>query len=84
MLNFAGMDTETIKKKFEEIRNERQEYDRDRILDGWEAMVLFRNKELEHRVDKLEEKVFSQSAANYVLVIIIGLLAGAFLFHVFG
>ena len=84
MLNFAGMDTETIKKKFEEIRNERQEYDRDRILDGWEAMVLFRNKELEHRVDKLEEKIFFQSAANYALVIIIGLLAGAFLFHVFG
>lgn len=78
------MDTEAIRKKFEEIRQERNEYDRDRILDGWETMVLFRNQELEHRVDKLEEKVFSQSAANYVLVIIIGLLAGAFLFHVFG
>ena len=78
------MNTEEIKKKFDEIRQERQKYDRDRILDGWETMVLFRNQELEHRVDKLEEKVFSQSAANYVLVIIIGLLAGAFLFHVFG
>ena len=78
------MDTEAIRKKFEEIRQERNEYDRDRILDGWETMVLFRNQELEHRVDKLEEKIFFQSAANYVLVIIIGLLAGAFLFHVFG
>ena len=78
------MNTEEIKKKFEEIRPERQKYDRDRILDGWETMVLFRNQELEHRVDKLEEKIFYQSAANYVLVIIIGLLAGAFLFHVFG
>jgi len=84
MLNFAGMDTETIKKKFEEIRKERQEYDRDRILDGWEAMVLFRNKELEHRVDELEKKIFYQAAANYAFMIIVGLLAGAFLFHVFG
>lgn len=78
------MNTEEIKKKFEEIRQERAQFGNDPILDAWEANVLFRNQELEHRVDKLEEKVFSQSAANYVLVIIIGLLAGAFLFHVFG
>lgn len=78
------MNTEAIRKKFEEIRQERQKYDRDRILDGWETMILFRNQELEHRVDELERKVFSQSAANYALVITIGLIAGAFLFHVFG
>lgn len=78
------MDTEDIRKEFEKIRQERNEYNRDRILDGWETMVLFRNQELEHRVDKLEEKIFFQSAANYALVITIGLLAGAFLFHVFG
>lgn len=78
------MDTEAIRKEFEKIRQERQEYDRDRILDGWETMVLFRNRELEHRVDKLEEKIFFQSAANYALVIVIGILTGAFLFHVFG
>ena len=78
------MDIEAIRNEFEKIRQERQEYDRDRILDGWETMVLFRNQELEHRVDKLEEKVSFQSTANYAFVIIIGLLAGAFLFHVFG
>lgn len=78
------MNTEEIKKKFDEIRQERQKYDRDRILEGWETMVLFRNEELEQRVDKLEEKIFYQSAANYALVIVIGILTGAFLFHVFG
>lgn len=78
------MDTNEIKKKFEEIRQERQKYDRDHILDGWETMVLFRNKELEQRVDKLEEKIFYQSAANSAFLIIIGLLVGAFLFHVVG
>ena len=78
------MKAKEIKKKFEEIRQERQKYDRDRILDGWETMVLFRNKELEQRVDKLEEKIFYQSAANSAFLIIIGLLVGAFLFHVVG
>ena len=78
------MNTEEIKKKFEEIRQERQKYDRDRILDGWETMVLFRNEELEQRVDKLEKKIFYQSAANSAFIIIIGLLVGAFLFHVVG
>lgn len=84
ILIFAAMDTEAIRKEFEEIRKDCQKYDRDRILDGWETMVLFRNQELEHRVDELERKIFSQSAANYAFTIIIGLLAGAFLFHVFG
>ena len=78
------MKAKEIKKKFEEIRQERQKYDRDRILDGWETMVLFRNKELEQRVDKLEVKIFYQSAANSAFLIIIGLLVGAFLFHVVG
>lgn len=78
------MDTEAIRKEFEKIRQDRKEYDRDRILDGWETMVLFRNTDLEHRVDDLEKKIFYQSAANYAFMIIIGLLAGAFLFYVFG
>ena len=78
------MDTEAIIKEFEKIRQERQKYDRDRILDGWETMVLFRNTDLEHWVDDLEKKIFYQSAANYAFMIIIGLLAGAFLFYVFG
>ena len=78
------MDTEAIIKEFEKIRQERLKYDRDRILDGWETMVLFRNTDLEHWVDDLEKKIFYQSAANYAFMIIIGLLAGAFLFYVFG
>ncbi|MBQ7181639.1 MAG: hypothetical protein IJR87_10150 [Bacteroidaceae bacterium] len=78
------MDTEAIRKEFEKIRQERAQFGNDPILDAWEANVLFRNQELEHRVDYLEKKVFFQSAANYAFVIIIGLLAGAFLFHVFG
>lgn len=78
------MDTEAIKEKFEEIRQERAQYGNDPIFDAWEANVLFRNRELEHRVDELEKKVFYQSAANYAFTILIGLLAGAFLFYVFG
>ena len=76
------MNTEEIKKKFEEIRQERQKYDRDRILDGWEAMVLFRNRELENRVDELERKVFYQSAGNYAFTICIGILGGILLSHI--
>ena len=78
------MNTEEIKKKFEEIRQERQKYDRDRILDGWETMVLFRNEELEHRVDKLEEKIFSQNVTNNVLILTVGFFIGVLLCHIFG
>lgn len=78
------MNTEEIKKKFEEIRQERQKYDRDRILDGWETMVLFRNEELEHRVDKLEEKTFSQNVTNNVLILTVGFFIGVLLCHIFG
>lgn len=78
------MNTEEIKKKFDEIRQERQKYDRDRILEGWETMVLFRNEELEQRVDKLEEKIFYQSAANKVLILTVGFFIGVLLCHIFG
>ena len=78
------MNTEEIKKKFDEIRQERQKYDRDRILDGWETMVLFRNEELEHRVDKLEEKIFSQNVTNNVLILTVGFFIGVLLCHIFG
>jgi hypothetical protein len=76
------MDTEAIRKEFESIRQERRQYDRDRILDGWEAMVLFRNRELENRVDELERKVFYQSAGNYAFTICIGILGGILLSHI--
>ncbi len=78
------MDIEAIRKEFEKIRQERQEYDRDRILDGWETMVLFRNRELEHRVDELEEKIFSQSVTNKVLILTVGFFIGVLLCHIFG
>lgn len=78
------MNTEEIKKKFDEIRQERQKYDRDRILEGWETMVLFRNEELEQRVEKLEEKIFSQSVTNKVLILTVGFFIGVLLCHIFG
>ena len=76
------MDTEAIRKEFESIRQERQKYNRDRIIDGWETMVLFRNHELESRVDELEKKLFYQSAANFTFVICIGILGGILLSHI--
>lgn len=79
-----GMDKEELRKEFEAIRQDRQQYDRDRILDSWEATVLFRNEELEHRVDKLEEKIFSQNVTNNVLILTVGFFIGVLLCHIFG
>jgi len=79
-----GMDKEGLRKEFEAIRQDRQQYDRDRILDSWEATVLFRNRELEHRVDKLEEKIFSQNVTNNVLILTVGFFIGVLLCHIFG
>lgn len=76
------MDTEAIRKEFESIRQEREKYDLDRILDGWEAMVLFRNRELENRVDELERKAFYQNAGNYAFAVCIGILGGILLSHI--
>ena len=76
------MDKEELRKEFEAIRQDRQQYDRDRILDSWEAMILFRNRELENRVSQLERKLFFQSASNYAFVICIGILVGILLSHI--
>lgn len=78
------MDTEAIRKEFEMIRQERAQFGNDPILDAWEANVLFRNQELEHRVDKLEEKIFSQSVTNKVLILTVGFFIGVLLCHIFG
>lgn len=78
------MDIEAIRKEFEKIRQERAQFGNDPILDAWEANVLFRNQELEHRVDELEEKIFSQSVTNKVLILTVGFFIGVLLCHIFG
>lgn len=76
------MDTEPeIRKKFEEIRQERQEYTRDRILDAWESMVLFRNAELARRLDRLEERASVLETVNYLALAVIGTVTGLVLAH---
>lgn len=76
------MDKEELRKEFEAIRQDRQQYDRDRILDSWEAMILFRNRELENRVSQLERKLFYQNIANYGMMICEGILIGFLLYHI--
>lgn len=78
MCNFAGMNegTDTTRQKFEEIRNDSQNYTRDRIFDAWQANLLFQNEDLAKRLDELETRIEAADLWQKVCTCILGACVG--------
>ena len=67
---------DTIRQKFEEIRNDSQNYSRDRILDAWQANILFRNEDIEKRLDDMQSRIETADLWQKVCTCILGASVG--------